>query len=89
MHYLPTLVLLPPLILSLLCVQGGIASSEAERQPLDVPQLMELMAKVTSRQDTFTETKTLSMLTQPLLLPMIRTRWGAYREHYIRQRPYG
>ncbi len=37
-------------------------------QPLDVPQLMELMAQVTSRQDTFTETKTVSMLTQPLIL---------------------
>lgn len=35
---------------------------------MDVPQLMELMAQVTSRQDTFTETKTVSMLTQPLVL---------------------
>ena len=67
MDYLLTLVL-PALTLSLLCAQDGIASSEPSGPPLDVPQLMELMAQVTSRQDTFTETKTVSMLTQPLVL---------------------
>lgn len=67
MHYLLTLIL-PALILSWLCAPDGIAGSEPGGQPLDVPQLMELMAQVTSRQDTFTETKTVSMLTQPLVL---------------------
>ncbi|HET6675227.1 MAG TPA: LolA-related protein [Nitrospiraceae bacterium] len=36
--------------------------------PLDLPQLMDLMAQVTARQDRFTETKTLAVLTKPLVL---------------------
>ena len=50
-----------------MCWSPDNASSETAR-PLDVPQLMELMAQVTSRQDTFTETKTVAMLTRPLVL---------------------
>lgn len=68
MHCRLLRLILPTLILSLLHAQEGIASSEPSGQPLDVPQLMELMAQVTSRQDTFTETKMVSMLTQPLIL---------------------
>jgi len=37
-------------------------------EPFDVPGLMELLAKVSSRQDRFTETKTIAMLTQPVVL---------------------
>jgi outer membrane lipoprotein-sorting protein len=37
-------------------------------QPLDLPQLMELMAQVRDRRDRFTETKTLAVLTKPLVL---------------------
>jgi outer membrane lipoprotein-sorting protein len=66
MHYLPTLVL-SALILSLYA-PDSIAGNEPDEQPLDVPQLMELMAQVPSRRDTFTETKTVSMLTKPLVL---------------------
>ncbi len=60
--------LLPTLVLSLVCWSPDNASSETPARPLDVPQLMELMAQVTSRQDTFTETKTVAMLTRPLVL---------------------
>ena len=57
--------------LTLLCsLLAGLpaASQESGAQPLDVPGLMELMAKVASREDRFTETKTVAMLTQPLVL---------------------
>ncbi len=58
--------------LTLLCslLSGLPVSAEQETgtSPLDLPGLMELMAKVTSREDRFTETKTVAMLTQPLVL---------------------
>jgi hypothetical protein len=65
-----------PMILArstLLCsLFFGLAPVSAEQvtdtPPLDVPGLMELMAKVTSREDRFIETKTVAMLTQPLIL---------------------
>lgn len=45
------------------------AAEEATGTPtLDVSGLMELMAKVPAREDRFTETKTVAMLTQPLVL---------------------
>jgi outer membrane lipoprotein-sorting protein len=57
------------LILSLALGLPGIADADSgSQQPLDLPQLMALMAQVTSRHDRFTETKTLSMLTKPLTL---------------------
>jgi len=61
---------LAPLILlcSLLAWLPAVAEQEAGTPPLDVPGLMELMAKVPSREDRFTETKTVAMLTQPLIL---------------------
>ncbi len=37
-------------------------------QPLDLPQLMDLMAQVKDRRERFTETKTLSVLAKPLVL---------------------
>ena len=52
-------------------VLGLIGAAEADinaSAPLDVAQLMELMAQVPSRQDRFVETKTLSVLTEPLIL---------------------
>ena len=54
--------------LSLALGLPGIAEAGSASQPLDLPQLMELMARVTARQDRFTETKTLAMLTKPLVL---------------------
>lgn len=51
-----------------MCWSVANARSESSAPPLDVPQLMELMAQVPSRQDTFTETKTVAMLTRPLIL---------------------
>ncbi|HVG01460.1 MAG TPA: LolA-related protein [Nitrospira sp.] len=57
------------ILLSSLFVELPAAAQQAAApQPLDVPGLMELMAKVSAREDRFTETKTLSMLTQPLVL---------------------
>ncbi|SLM46834.1 putative transmembrane protein [Nitrospira japonica] len=48
---------------------GGAAEADVDApQPLDVPRLMELMAQVESRQDRFTETKTLTVLTEPMVL---------------------
>ncbi len=44
------------------------AEQVTDRSPLDLPGLMDLMARVTSREDRFTETKTVAMLTQPLVL---------------------
>jgi Outer membrane lipoprotein carrier protein LolA-like len=58
--------------LCLLAIVLGLTSAaEAdidESQPWDVPGLMQLMAQVALRQDRFTETKTLAMLTKPLVL---------------------
>ncbi|HEY6084953.1 MAG TPA: LolA-related protein [Nitrospira sp.] len=61
--------------LSRLCllplVLGLIGAAEADLSaspPLDVTQLMEWMAQVPSRRDRFVETKTLSVLTEPLIL---------------------
>jgi outer membrane lipoprotein-sorting protein len=55
------------LVLSLALALPGIAET-AGNQPLDLPQLMELMAQVPARQDRFTETKTMAVLTKPLVL---------------------
>ncbi len=44
------------------------AGAQAAPSPLDVPALMELMSKVSKRDNHFTETKTLAMLTRPLVL---------------------
>lgn len=62
--------MLAPLILlcSLLTGLPVAAEQESGSPPLDVPGLMELMAKVPSREDRFTETKTVAMLTRPLVL---------------------
>lgn len=46
----------------------GITEAIGNQEPLDLPQLMELMAQVSVRQDRFTETKTMTMLTKPLVL---------------------
>lgn len=61
---------LAPLILlcSLFVWLPAAAEQEAGTSPLDVPGLMELMAKVPAREDRFTETKTVAMLTKPLVL---------------------
>lgn len=56
------------LICSLLSALSAGASQGSDARPLDVPALMELMAQVTSREDRFTESKTMAMLTQPLVL---------------------
>lgn len=53
---------------SLLSWLPADANQETGAQPSDVPGLMELMAKVTSREDRFTETRTVAMLTRPLVL---------------------
>jgi hypothetical protein len=55
------------LVLGLALALPGIAET-AGNQPLDLPQLMELMAQVPARQDRFTETKTMAILTKPLIL---------------------
>lgn len=58
--------------LILLCSLWAWPPASAEpamgAEPFDVPGLMELLAKVSSRQDRFTETKTIAMLTQPVVL---------------------
>jgi hypothetical protein len=61
---------LAPLVLlcSLLTGLPAAADSGIDAAPFDVPGLMELLAQVASRQDRFTETKTLAMLTQPVVL---------------------
>jgi outer membrane lipoprotein-sorting protein len=46
----------------------GIAEAAGHQEPMDLPQLMELMAQVPARQDRFTETKTMAVLTTPLVL---------------------
>jgi outer membrane lipoprotein-sorting protein len=46
----------------------GITDAIGNQEPLDLPQLMELMAQVSVRQDRFTETKTMTVLTKPLVL---------------------
>ncbi len=56
------------LLCSLLSWQPAVAEQEDGAPPLDVLVLMELMAKVAGREDRFTETKTVGMLTQPLVL---------------------
>jgi len=56
------------LLCSLLAWLPVAADEQTSAQPLDVPELMDLMAKVTSRTDRFIETKTVAMLTQPLVL---------------------
>lgn len=56
------------LLCSLLSGLPADAAQEAVTSPLDVPGLMALMAQVPSREDRFTETKTLAVLTQPLVL---------------------
>ncbi|MEP7152234.1 MAG: LolA-related protein [Nitrospira sp.] len=56
------------LLCSLLSGLPVAAEQESGTSLLDLPGLMELMAKVTSREDRFTETKTVAMLTQPLIL---------------------
>lgn len=61
--------LVPLIVLcSLLSGLSAAAEQGAATAPLDVPALMELMAKVPSREDRFTETKTVGVLTQPLVL---------------------
>jgi len=61
---------LAPLVLlcSLLTWLPAAADPEIEGAPFDVPGLMDLLAQVASRKDRFTETKTLAMLTQPVVL---------------------
>ncbi len=56
------------LLCSLLSGSPISAGQETGAAPVDLPGLMELMATVTSREDRFTETKTVAMLTQPLVL---------------------
>ena len=56
------------LLCSLLAWLPTAAGQDAGSPPLDVPGLMELMAKVAAREDRFTETKTVAMLTKPLVL---------------------
>jgi outer membrane lipoprotein-sorting protein len=56
------------LLCSLLPWLSAAADQGNGTAPLDVPSLMERMAKVSSREDRFTETKTVAMLTQPLVL---------------------
>ena len=55
-------------MMSLLCWLPTDTTGETAAQPVDVPQLMELLAEVSSRQDMFTETKTVAVLTRPLVL---------------------
>lgn len=55
------------LVLSLALALPGTAET-AGNQPLDLPQLMELMAQVPAREDRFTETKTMAVLSKPLIL---------------------
>lgn len=47
---------------------GAVEADLSASPPLDVTQLMEWMAQVPSRRDRFVETKTLSVLTEPLIL---------------------
>ncbi|MCC2643412.1 MAG: putative transrane protein [Nitrospira sp.] len=56
------------LICSLSAALSAAASQGIDNQPLDVPALMDMMAQVTSRKDRFTESKTMAMLTKPLVL---------------------
>ena len=56
------------LVLSFALGLPGIAEALGNQEPLDLPQLMDLMAQVSARQDRFTETKTLAVLTKPLVL---------------------
>jgi outer membrane lipoprotein-sorting protein len=59
--------LVPSWALILLLWLPGLVEADHET-PLDLPQLMELMAQVRERRDRFTETKTLAVLTKPLVL---------------------
>ena len=65
---LPTMLARLILLFSLLAELPAAAQQAAANPPLDVPGLMDLMAKVPAREDRFTETKTLAMLTQPMVL---------------------
>jgi hypothetical protein len=65
---LPTTFARLILLCSLLPWSSAAAGQEAGPVPLDMPGLMELLAKVPAREDRFTETKTLAVLTQPLVL---------------------
>ena len=65
---LPTTLARLILLFSLLAELPAAAQQAAATPPLDVPGLMDLMAKVPAREDRFTETKTLAMLTQPMVL---------------------
>ncbi len=56
------------LLCSLLTWLPAAADPGIDAAPFDVPGLMELLAQVASRKDHFTETKTLAMLTQPVVL---------------------
>lgn len=65
---LPTMLARLVLLCSLLSWLPAGADPEIGGAPFDVPGLMELLGKVSSRQDRFTETKTLAILTQPVVL---------------------
>ena len=55
-------------MLSLALGLPGIAEAAGNQEPLDLLKLMELMGQVSARQDRFTETKTMAVLTKPLVL---------------------
>lgn len=65
---LPTTLARLVLLCSLVSGIPAAADQEGEGMPLDLPGLMELLGKVPSRMDRFIETKTLAMLTEPLVL---------------------
>lgn len=64
----PTTLALLVLLCSLCVWLPATAEPDKGGAPFDVPGLMELLGKVSSRQEHFTETKTLAMLTQPVVL---------------------
>lgn len=63
-------ITLAPLVLlcSLCSSLPAAADPRTGEAPFDVPGLMELLGNVSSRREHFTETKTLAMLTQPMVL---------------------
>ena len=65
---LPTTLARLVLLYSLFFSLSAAADPGVEGTPFDVTGLMELLGNVSSRKDHFTETKSLAMLTQPVVL---------------------
>ncbi|GKS58031.1 fatty acyl CoA synthetase [Nitrospira sp.] len=75
--------LLAGALLLLLQFERASPIASAQHEPLDLPALLARMATVQERHDSFTETRTMELLTQPVTLHGTLT---YRRPHYIEKR---